>query len=218
VLADYVGDALTVVQQDSSVSGPAGLAIMIFAALAAFVQLDWAFDRIWKVPTTGSSGLLHAMLEFLIQRGRAFLLLLGVGGVVVVVFLSGMVLAGLESHTHEFVLLSGWVWSTAQIALTIGINAAVFTLINRLLPKANVSWGDALRGGLLTAAGWEIGRQILAEFVVRAEYTSAYGVIGAFLGILLWCYYAVAIVLLGAEHVRIIHDRRIEAMRHSGSS
>lgn len=209
VLAEYVGDALEVVQTESAVSGPIGLATMLFAALAALVQLDAAYDRIWSAPSTQSSGMLRLIVDFLLQRGRALLLLIGMGAVLIAVFLSGMVLTGIEAHTNGILPLSGWIWNVVQIGLTFAINTAVFTLINRLLPKASVRWSDALRGGLLTAAGWEVGRQILAEFVVRSNYTSAYGVIGAFLGVLLWCYYAVTIVLLGAEYVRIVYDRRM---------
>jgi membrane protein len=59
----------------------------------------------------------------------------------------------------------------------------------------------------LTAAAWEIGRQLLALFIARSKYTSAYGVIGAFLAVLLWCYYAVTIILLGAEYIQVISHR-----------
>jgi membrane protein len=80
-------------------------------------------------------------------------------------------------------------------------------LLFRLLPQAPVRWSDAFYGGFLTAAAWEIGRQLLAVFIARSKYTSAYGVIGAFLAVLLWCYYAVTIVLLGAEYIQIISHR-----------
>jgi membrane protein len=86
-------------------------------------------------------------------------------------------------------------------------NIVVFMLLFRLLPQATVRWSDAFYGGFLTSAAWEIGRQLLAVFIARSKYTSAYGVIGAFLAVLLWCYYAVTIVLLGAEYIQVISHR-----------
>ena len=80
-----------------------------------------------------------------------------------------------------------------------------------LLPKAPVRWCDAFHGALLTAAAWEIGRQVLAIFIARGKYTSAYGVVGAFLAILLWCYYAVTIILLGAEYIHVVRARKRKA-------
>jgi membrane protein len=46
----------------------------------------------------------------------------------------------------------------------------------------------------------------LAVFIARSRYTSAYGVIGAFLAVLVWCYYAVTIVLLGAEYIQVLRE------------
>jgi membrane protein len=92
------------------------------------------------------------------------------------------------------------------VKYTVGL--FVFTLLLRLLPKAPVRWCDAFHGGLLTAVAWEIGRQVLAIFIARGKYTSAYGVVGAFLAILLWCYYAVTIILLGAEYIHVVRARK----------
>ncbi len=206
-LADYVKQSLAMVQDKSGIGGPVGLATMIVTSVAAFAQLDSAFDRIWALPQSGSQSIFRLALQLVGQRGRALLLLLGLAAVVVVVFVAGMVLSAVEAHTALAVSLDGWLWDAAQTSVTFAINAAVFTFLYRLLPKATVAWSDALHGGLLTAAAWEIGRQLLTIYIARSHYGSAYGVVGAFLAVLLWCYYAVAIVLLGAEYVQVIHAR-----------
>ncbi len=206
-LANYVAQTLDVVQDRSSFNGPVGLATMLITALAAFTQLDYAFKRIWRVGAGESKSILLQALSVLAGRGRAFLVLLGMGAVVVVVFLAGMVVTAVESQTDAVMPLSGWVWDAVQIGVTMTTNIVVFTLLFRLLPQAAVRWSDAFYGGLLTAAAWEIGRQLLALFIARSKYTSAYGVIGAFLAVLLWCYYAVTIILLGAEYIQVISHR-----------
>lgn len=206
-LADYVRQSLGMVLDKSGVGGPVGLATMLITSVAAFAQLDSAFDRIWATPQSGSPSIFALALRLVGQRGRALLLLLGLAGVVVVVFLAGMVLSAVEAHTALAVPLDGWLWDAAQTSVTFAINTVVFMLLYRLLPKVPVRWSDALHGGLLTAASWEIGRQLLTIYIARSHYGSAYGVVGAFLAVLLWCYYAVAIVLLGAEYVQVIHAR-----------
>jgi membrane protein len=152
------------------------------------------------------------------QRGRAFLLLFALGIVVLMVFFAGMILAAVESHTERIVALWGHFWDVVQFAVTMSINASIFTVLYRFLPRVGIRWSEAFHGGLLTAVAWEIGRQLLAVYVARSKYTSAYGVVGAFLAILLWCYYVVAIVLLGAEYVAVLRARRRRTARQSGKS
>jgi membrane protein len=208
-LAGNVEQTFKMVQDRSAINGPVGLITILITALAAFAQLDSALDRIAGNARAASKSVFASALALVVQRGRAFLVLLGLGAVVVLVFLAGMVLAAVQTHTTA-VLPMGEMFSDAlQIAVTLVINAGIFTLLFRLLPKDPAGWGDSFSGGLLTAAAWEIGRQLLAIFIARGKYASAYGVIGAFLAILLWCYYAVAIILIGAEYIQVIRARHI---------
>jgi membrane protein len=208
VFADYVQKSLDTLKDKSRISGPVGLATILITSLAAFAQLDAAFDRIWKLAPQGSSSIFLVAWRFLLQRGRAFLLLLALGLFVVLLFLVGMVLTAVKSNTDTIFPHNGWLWDAVPIGVSLITNMVAFTLLFRLLPKAPVSWDEAFHGGLLTAVAWEIGRQLLAVFIARGKYTSAYGVIGAFLAVLLWCYYAVTIVLLGAEYIQVIRARR----------
>ncbi len=211
-LADYVSQTFnTSLKDKAGIGGPMGAAMMLITSLAAFAQLDSAFDRIWLTPQEKSKSIWMQAWELVVQRGRAFLQLLALGAVVVIVFLSGMVLSAVETQTSVLVSLQGWVWNGAQTAIAFVTNTIVFALLYRLLPKVPVSWGEAMRGGLFTAIAWEIGRQVLTIYVARSSYTSAYGVVGAFLAVLLWCYYAAAIVLLGAEYIQVIRARNAVA-------
>jgi membrane protein len=82
------------------------------------------------------------------------------------------------------------------------INTLLFTLLFRLLTPVRVRWRDSLRAALFTAGGWELGRVLLGALVIGTKYTDAYGLIGSFLAVLLWCYYAVAFIFLGAEYLK----------------
>jgi len=208
-LAGNVEQTFKMLQDKSAINGPVGLITILITALAAFAQLDSALDRIAGNARATSKSVFASALALVVQRGRAFLVLLGLGAVVVLVFLAGMVIPVVQTYTTA-VLPMGEIFSDAfQIAVTLVINAGIFTLLFRLLPKDPAGWGDSFSGGLLTAAAWEIGRQLLAIFIARGKYASAYGVIGAFLAILLWCYYAVAIILIGAEYIQVIRARHI---------
>jgi membrane protein len=206
-LAGNVEQTLKMVQDKSSLNGPVGLITILITALAAFAQLDSALDRIAGNARAASKSVFASAVALVVQRGRAFLVLLGLGAVVILVFLAGMVLAAVQTHTTAVLPMGEMLSDALQISVTLAINAGIFMLLFRLLPKDPAGWGDSFSGGLLTAAAWEIGRQLLAIFIARGRYASAYGVIGAFLAILLWCYYAVAIILIGAEYIQVIRAR-----------
>jgi membrane protein len=206
-LADNVEQLLLMVQEKSAINGPVGLATMLITSLAAFAQLDSALDRIAGNARGASQSVLASAAALVVQRGRAFLVLLGLGAVVVIVFLAGMVLTTVETQTTTVLPMGHWISAGLQIAVTLAINAGIFALLFRLLPKDPAGWRDAFSGGLLTAGAWEIGRQLLAVYIARSKYASAYGVIGAFLAVLLWCYYAVAIILIGAEYIQVLRAR-----------
>ena len=68
-------------------------------------------------------------------------------------------------------------------------------------PSAGTTAGR-LGGGLLASLLWEIGRQLLSQFLVGASYT-AYGVVGSFILMMLWFNYASMVLLYGAEFVAL---------------
>jgi membrane protein len=205
-LADYVGQMLELIKDRSRISGPIGLATMMLTSLAAFGQLEYAFDRIWGTPQTDSKSMIRHALDLLAKRGRAALVLLACGVLIVVVFIAGTTFSTIQSKIESHIDLPNWISTVGLAPITFAINLAVFTLLYRLLPRAPTRWIRALQGGLLTAVNWEIGRQLITILVSRGSY-SAYGVVGAFLAVLLWCYYAVAIVLFGGEYIQVLRIR-----------
>ena len=140
----------------------------------------------------------------LVERLVAFLMLCGLGVLVAAIFVGELILSATEHYTTGIIPSFGMLRRPIQILFGYCVNVGLFTLIYRWIPKRPACLGPSFRGGVVAAAIWEIGRQILAEVLIGTKYTSAYGVIGSFIGLLLWCYYAVAVLLLGAEYIQVI--------------
>jgi membrane protein len=133
-------------------------------------------------------------------------MLLGVGVFVVAGMIASIVLSAVQqAMTPRFpeVLVMDWY---LKLAVYISLNFVAFTAIYKIVPRAGIRWREALRGGLLAALLWEAGRQALAAYLLRLNYPSAYGVIGSFLAIMLWAYYASMVILFGAEYVRVLRE------------
>ena len=204
MLAENMRHALEQVQEHAGYGGPIGALTLLFAAIAIFAQFERAFDRIWNVRSPESATHFQSVLRLVRFRLRAFVMLISLAAMIVAVFFAELVFAAFRNHAPQLLWDASWFWSGMELALSISLNALVFGLVYRLLPKVYVSWQHALAGGLLAAVVWEIGRQILAAVVVRIDYTGAYGVLGSLLAVMLWGYYAVSVVFLGAVFVQVI--------------
>lgn len=206
-LRDQVHDAFTQVRDKKGVSGPIGAVTLLFTAMVMFAQFERAFDRIWNVTDPKTKGFLKSVKNILFHRLRAFLMLLGVGALVIVVFIAGMSISIVSAATDEVLPLPDVVWKLVQTVVGVVLNAVLFTVVYRTLSKGKVSWREALQGGLVAAVVWEIGRVILANVLVGTRYSSAYGVVGSFIAVMLWVYYANTVLFLGAEYIQTICRR-----------
>jgi membrane protein len=206
-LAEQLGQVLAGVQTNALVGGPLGLATLILAAIGIFAQLENIFDRIWGTGRSSSKGWLAAIREALFGRLVAFLMLLGVGALLIVILVADVVLAGVRTYVLQ-VPAGLMAWRASQIILTVVGIALLLGVIYKVLPRARVRWREALGGGLLAAVVWQIGQRLLVAFVIGEKY-SAYGVVGSFIAVMLWVYYASAVVFLGAEFVRALSRQRM---------
>lgn len=194
------------VRENAGFNGPIGVATLLLAVIAIFAQFEQAFDRIWNVASPATKGVLGAVKSALWDRFRAFLILLGLGLLVVLIFFAGLILTTARQFTTGILPSAEAVWNILQILVSIGLNTVAFALIYALLPKQPVQWREGGQGGFLAAVTWEIGRQLLAAFVIGKKY-SAYGVIGSFIALMLWVYYACWVLFFWAEYVQILCQR-----------
>jgi len=210
-LGVQLGKVFDEVRDKAAIGGPVGLITLLVAGLAMFSQFDHAFDRIWNIEPKSDRGLWHSVWLALRKRLKAFVMLLALGAVVVVVFVAGAVLTTVEQVSSDLLPWSKNISWLAELAASLVLNAAAFTLVYRWIPKVEVDWRHALAGGLFAALAWEVGRQVLANYVIGNRYASAYGILGTFLAIMLWAYYAVSVLFFCAEFVQVLRARAGDA-------
>lgn len=199
-----VDHVLDQIGSQSLANGPIGFLTSLMAALGVFYQFERAFDKIWRVPPPPPQGWLRTAGYLVRRRISAFLLLAGVGAAIVGVLMVNVVVGATIRWISSFYLPGAILLSSLDSAITIALNALAFSVLYYKLPKRPVRKANAFRGGLLVAIVWECGRQVLATFVVGVQYSTAYGAIGSFIGLLLWFYWGVALLLFGAEYVVVL--------------
>jgi membrane protein len=201
-LAEQLKAVLAGVEQHATLGGPLGLILLLFAAIGMFQQFDSMLDRIWGRAPLQPAGPWGAVRRALVERLTAFIVLLGFGGLVIVVLLADLVLAGIRPYVVPWPA-GGYAWNTVQESFSVVCNSLLFGTLFKVLPRASVRWRHALAGGLLTALVWGLGQQLLARFLISGFY-SVYGVVGSFLAVLVWMYYSSAVLFFGAEFVRVL--------------
>ena len=80
---------------------------------------------------------------------------------------------------------------------------ALFALIFRVLPDAEIRWREALAGGFATALLFALGKLLIGLYLGRSSLASVYGAAGSLAVLLVWVYYSAQIVLFGAELTQV---------------
>lgn len=205
-LAEQVQDVLSNVQQEAVVGGPIGLLTLLFTSMAVFVHFDDAMDRIWNVRRSGEKGFVASIRSVLVDRLRAFVMLLGVGIFAIAGFLAAMSLSVIGEYATDWLPVPRSVWGLITAAAAVALNWLLFMIVYKALPKVPVRWSEAAWGALFAGVMWEAGRRLLAALVIGSKF-SVYGVVGGFVAIMLWVFYATTILFLGAEYIQVFCAR-----------
>lgn len=113
---------------------------------------------------------------------------------------------GVEAAVIERFEVPAWLRRSMQPLLHLVLNGVAFTLLYAFVPKTHVRLKAAFSGAVLAALLWELGRQMLAAYVLHRNLPTAYGVIGSFMAIMLWTYYAMIVILFGAAYAKLVND------------
>lgn len=111
--------------------------------------------------------------------------------------------------------LLGFASMTPVLGPALGLVATMvgFTLLFRLVPDAEVVWRDAAIGAAVTTLLLAGGQWVLAFALARTPLTTAYGVAGAAMALLIWVYVCALLTLFGAAFTRVWADRHGDEVR-----
>lgn len=208
-LSNQVGRALAIVSENADSRGPAGFVALLVTAIAIFSQIDQAFRRIWRLPDEPKRGWLAWLGLLAFRRLKALLMLLGAGVFVMAATVSSLVWSAVQAADVPALQVAKELNWVGSLFANVSLNFLAFAVVYRYVPRIRIQWGEALRGACVAAVLWEIGRQVVTIYLVHRGYASAYGVIGSFIAIMLWAYYAMIVVFLGAEYTRVVRAERL---------
>ncbi len=162
-----------------------GFALLLLSALTLLMSIENTLNRIWQVKKPRS----------VLRRLVLYLGMLLTGPAIIG--------ASLWAASYLVAASSGLVTRPAWLphALNLGpllLSIAGFACLFRFVPHTPVRWRDAIAGGLLAGAAFELGKHGFAIYLAKVPtYRTLYGAFAPLLAFLVWVYYS-WLVTLGA--------------------
>ncbi|MBS0518947.1 MAG: YihY/virulence factor BrkB family protein [Proteobacteria bacterium] len=180
-----------------------GVVVLLYTGSRVFVELDDAFDVIWRGTSPRH---IHIVLATLKSRLLAVLMMVVLGVLLIAVILLSVLLSAYAGVLEAFPVLGQWIGPAISGLTHYGILAVFFTLIYKWLPTGGVPWRFALISGAVNAVLFLAGNRALVYYFEVTQLTSAFGATAGFAAIMVWMYWTALTILIGAQVGRATRD------------
>lgn len=200
-IADSIQSMADSASQDSSGlwSSVVAVVTLLFGATTLLSQVKYTLNLIWGVkdPQIGQVG------YFLWSRLKSLLFI----GAISLLFLLGLVSESILYGMERVIMLLFGVGDLFLIQLaSSGINIILavvfFVALFKILPDLDVRLRDVAVGALFTGLLFMGGKMLVGWYLSGATLEPTYKTAGSFVVFLIWIYYNVYIVLIGAFFTR----------------
>jgi membrane protein len=172
-----------------------GFGLLLFGASTVFAQLKDALNTIWEVKAKGGLGI----WGFIRERLLSFSIVLVIGFLLLVSLLAATAINGLG----HFIPIHPVLLTLITLIISLAVETMLFATIFKVLPDAKIEWRQVWIGAAVTAVLFEIGKWFLGWYLGRQSGDSSFGAAGSVVLLLLWVYYASAILFFGAEFTQV---------------
>ncbi|GAB4333653.1 MAG: YihY/virulence factor BrkB family protein [Flammeovirgaceae bacterium] len=182
-----------------------GFSTLIFSATTVFVSIQKSLNRIWGVKPKPK----REYIKLFLDRLLSFALVISFG----FIMLTSLIIDAVLSIFEEFIvkIFSKWAVRIADVinfSTTFLVITLIFGLIFKVLPDAKVSWRKVWYGASFSAMLFILGKYLMIIYLGNSPIGTTYGAAGSFVIILMWVYYASAVLLFGAEFTHVLYERQ----------
>ena len=171
-----------------------------------FAVIERALNRIWgatartfwhgRALTIGMVGLVGLLLSLSVMTTSILVALRE---------MTGNLSPRQIEHYPLLMSVGSAVWQVVFAAVSYLVTVALFVLVYRFMPRAQVAIRDTLPGAFLGGLLWEIAKYIFAWSLQYFHYDQIYGSVGAVVSVLTWSYVSSLILLFGAQLTAVFH-------------
>jgi membrane protein len=188
----------------------AGITTLFIGATGVFLEIQDSINLIWRVKAKPQKG----WLKMITNRLLSFSMIATMGFLLIVSLMINAIVTALgEKLRLYFEDVTVLLVEVFNLALTFVIITTLLAIIFKFLPDVKIKWRDVRAGAIFTAVLFMLGRYVIGLYIDQVGPGSTYGAAGSLIVILVWVYYAAAILYFGAEFTQVYtekHGRRIE--------
>jgi membrane protein len=191
-----------------------GSITLLFGAMGVFGELQEAMNDIWKIQAKPRP----VIWKILRTRFLSFGMVFGIGFLLLVSLAASTALTIVGNYLIGLWPAISGLLQLANIAVSFGLEFALFGMILKVLPDAQLTWRDVGIGALVTALLFNTGKFLIVLYLSITSVGSSFGAAGSIVAFLVWIYYSTQILLFGAEITRMVVKARGDAIPASEGS
>lgn len=188
----------------SSLAGWIGICTLLWVSSALISSIRTGLNAIFQIAEP-KIFIIYRFKDILLTIIITILILLYSYAVPLLNFLVSFI----ETFTPEAIqqIVSNMIVTLSSLAVSFGLFLFIFMFIpTKKLPRYIVIWSTVLCMGLI-----ELSRHVFGWYISGiSSYGKFYGTYAVLVSMAVWIYYSALIILLSAEFVKFMHDRREE--------
>ena len=181
-----------------------GIGTILVGASGAFVELQDALNKIWRVKRKSEGILLGAIR----RRFLSFSLVLGTGFLLLLSLVSSAALGAARIFMGHLLPWPVFSLELIDFLLSFGVITLLLAAIFRLLPDTEIAWNDVWIGAAIASLLFTTGKVLIGLYLLGSAVSSAYGAVSSPLVVLVWIYYSAQIFLFGAEVTHVYANKQ----------
>lgn len=176
--------------------GVFGFFILFFGASKVVIELEIAFNKIWNVEPKESSNII---LDLVKERLNSFLTIFLSGLLLLSILIVGAALNYFSEILQELLPQIRSFWKTIEFIVSFCISSLIFATIFKSIPNEKIAWSDVWLGSVFTSLLFLASKFLLSLYIASGSFATVYGAASSLIILLVWIYYSIQILLLGAE-------------------
>jgi membrane protein len=176
---------------------------ILVGASGAFVELQDALDKIWRVKRRSGS----AFLQLIRKHFLSFALVLSTGFLLLVSLVLSAALGAAGKFAGNLLPRPVLLLELLNSLLTFSAIMLLLATIFKFVPHTQIAWRDVWIGAAIASLLFTIGKTLIGFYLGRSSMASSYGAAGSLVIVLAWIYYSAQIFLYGAEVTHVYANK-----------
>jgi membrane protein len=176
-----------------------GIIAAAATAMAVFSELQSSMSTIWNVKSPTGLG----VLRFIYSRAISFVLVLGIGFLVMISVLIGGITSSVQSVFYHYLPDYSDVVQRLNSMVSLAMLPSLLLLAYKFIPPVRVPWPSAFVGASTAWLLLLLGKSVVGIYLGFSGLRSVYGAAGSLVIMLIWVYYSAQIFFFGAELTKV---------------